>query len=761
MAQAAHSLADRVWMFVWFGLFLLIVGQILPPSHMATAVTTGATANLFLALIIAAFNRRYLRSGRFFHHSLDAFVSFDATPTLCTDDAGEITYANGAARSRFGSDFTSRSLVSILNDIKPNPAGLILRLQQRTAATGSAHDDVMTADGVMRLGVHALNGGHFIWRLDHMVETGNKSEQVVRPISLPMFIATKNGTILFMNEALRRKLGRRVFAIDRLFQDLPLKTGGVHRLTTKNGSENMRVFEYVNTAGQSEVFLVDSPNDLPAGAALRRSFDELPVALLKIAPGGDILVANRIARKLLGHPMNGTVHLGDLVKGLGRSVPDWLAEGIKGRSLHKPEIVQAVRGNDDLFLQITLSRAVEDGEQILIAVLNDATELKTLEAQFVQSQKMQAIGQLAGGVAHDFNNLLTAITGYCDLLLLRHDEEDADFGDLEQINQNANRAAALVGQLLAFSRKQNLQPETLDLRDTLGELTHLLNRLIGDHVALELDHARELSPIRADKRQFEQVVMNLVVNARDAMKSGGEIRIVTENVTFTKSYTRDHATLDPGEYVCVKVSDTGTGIAPDRLAKLFEPFYTTKNTGEGTGLGLSTAYGIVKQSGGFIFVDSVEGSGSVFSVYFPAHTGAVAAPLPALKKPVADAAAPNSAVVLLVEDEAPVRAFAARALGLSGHTVLQADCGEQALKQLVDTSVHVDVIVTDVIMPGMDGPTWVSQALKTRPDLKVIFVSGYAEESFAQEQARIPNSEFLPKPFSLNQLTARVQAQMQ
>jgi len=440
-----------------------------------------------------------------------------------------------------------------------------------------------------------------------------------------------------------------------------------------------------------------------------------------------------------------------------------------------------VRDDRELFLQITLERIVQEGEVSLVAVLHDATKLKTLEAQFVQSQKMQAIGQLAGGVAHDFNNLLTAISGHCDLLLLRHDQGDPDYGDLMQIAQNTNRAASLVGQLLAFSRKQTLRPELLDLRDILTDLTHLLNRLVGEKTSLVFSHDPGLAPIRADKRQVEQVIMNLVVNARDAMPEGGEIRIETAMHHLESELERDRAVVPPGDYVLVRVIDGGHGIPLDKLNKIFEPFFTTKRTGEGTGLGLSTAYGIMKQSGGFIFADSAVGSGTCFTLYFPARTpGEDHAALPAgaeaealLLLPPAErvgagdveippevAARPGEGVVLLVEDEAPVRAFASRALRLRGYTVLEADSAEQALETLKDETIKVDVFVTDVVMPGMDGPSWVREALRDRPDTRVVFISGYAEEALGEAQAGIPNSTFLPKPFSLTQLTDTVQAQM-
>ena len=413
-----------------------------------------------------------------------------------------------------------------------------------------------------------------------------------------------------------------------------------------------------------------------------------------------------------------------------------------------------LRGEGERFLQVTLR---PDGQGGALAVLQDATALKRLEAQVAQGQKMQAIGQLAGGIAHDFNNLLTAISGHCDLLLLRHRPGDADHGDLVQIGQNANRAAALVAQLLAFSRKQTLKPERIDLQDTLSDLTHLLARLLGEKVRLEMVHARTPVAIRADRRRLEQVVMNLAVNARDAMPGGGTVLVETRVVQLATPMERDRAVVPCGDHAVIRVSDTGIGIPPDRIGKIFEPFYTTKRAGEGTGLGLSTAYGIVKQSGGFIFVSSVPGEGAVFELWFPVCSEPVAEAPPA---PRVARTPRTDGVVLLVEDEAPVRAFAARALRLRGHAVIEAASAEEALALLEDPGLHVDVFVTDVVMPGLDGPRWVQSALDRRPEVRTVFISGYAEEALADIQARVPNSVFLPKPFSLRELTETVQAQL-
>ncbi|MEP1495362.1 ATP-binding protein, partial [Pseudophaeobacter sp.] len=566
---------------------------------------------------------------------------------------------------------------------------------------------------------------------------------------------------LFMNEAARKLVGERVKSTDRLFVTLPVSSGEVNTITTKNGPLDVLVTELNRTQGRSELFLMEVNTAELQGP--KTSFEHMPVPIIKLAPSGDILSLNKMAMGMLGVKGRENLKLAQLMEGLGRPMSDWLRDTADGLASNKSEFLRLSRPDKEVFVQVTLTRSVEEGNTIIIAVLNDATELKTLEAQFVQSQKMQAIGQLAGGVAHDFNNLLTAISGHCDLLLLRHDQGDQDFGDLIQIHENANRAASLVSQLLAFSRKQTLLPEVLDVRDTLSDLTHLLNRLVGEKVTLTLSHDPVMRPIRADKRQLEQVLMNLVVNARDAMPNGGEIRVRTEAVTLDTPLKRDRAAVPEGNWITVKVSDEGVGISPDQLQKVFEPFYTTKRTGEGTGLGLSTAYGIVKQTGGFIFVDSVPDKGTQFTLFFPVYQEGQddqveVAEVPAPK----DAPAPQhgEGVVLLVEDEAPVRAFASRALRMRGYTVLEAESAEDALRTLEDPGLTVDVFVTDVVMPGMDGPTWVREALKTRPDTRVVFVSGYAEGAFGESEPDVPNSVFLPKPFSLNQLTETVHAQL-
>jgi two-component system cell cycle sensor histidine kinase/response regulator CckA len=395
---------------------------------------------------------------------------------------------------------------------------------------------------------------------------------------------------------------------------------------------------------------------------------------------------------------------------------------------------------------------------------------------------MNAVGQLAGGVAHDFNNVLQAIIGYSDLLLASHRPTDPAFQDIMQIKQNANRAASLVRQLLAFSRRQTLRPEVLNLGDTLSDLSMLLRRLLGERVDLDFKLGRDLWLVKADVNQFEQVVVNLAVNARDAMPEGGRLSIRTANVPADEAAKLNVAGMPEADYVVVAVADTGSGIPPDVMDKIFEPFFTTKEVGKGTGLGLSTVFGIVKQSGGFIAVDSTVGQGTTFSIYMPRHipeveerqpeeakaaaeppvvsasSGAPAAGPPPARQPAADMT--GQGTILLVEDEDPVRAVNARALTARGYTVLQAASGVEALQVIEERGSPVDLVVSDVVMPEMDGPTLLRELRKRHPDLKVVFVSGYAEDAFKKNLPDGEDFNFLPKPFSLKQLVEAVKQAM-
>ena len=403
---------------------------------------------------------------------------------------------------------------------------------------------------------------------------------------------------------------------------------------------------------------------------------------------------------------------------------------------------------------ISIAGARGLGDAAVIISLKDSGEESKLKRQVAQATKMQAVGQLAGGVAHDFNNILTAIIGHCDLMLMRHTPGDSDYDDIQQIKSNSNRAAGLTRQLLAFSRQQTLRPQVLQLPDIISEVSNLLKRLLGETVRLEVKHGRDLGPIRADPGQLEQVVVNLAVNARDAMHSknpnfSGTLTIETLAVSADEAREMDNDVLPVGDYTALRISDTGTGIPPEILPKIWEPFFTTKEVGKGTGLGLSTVYGIIKQSGGYIFADNVPTGGAEFTIFFPVHTAGDAAPAKSLVKPRAEETW-GTGTILVVEDEDMVRAIAERALVRQGYTVITAENGEVAL-ELLEQIDRPDLMISDVVMPLLDGPSMARIARERYPDLPILFMSGYAEEQL-RKSINLENIAFLPKPFSVQQL---------
>lgn len=403
------------------------------------------------------------------------------------------------------------------------------------------------------------------------------------------------------------------------------------------------------------------------------------------------------------------------------------------------------------------------GEAAVLLSIRDNSEESKLKSQVAQATKMQAVGQLAGGVAHDFNNILTAIIGHCDLMLLRHAPGDSDYDDIQQVKNNSNRAAGLTRQLLAFSRQQTLRPQVLQLPDVVADVSNLLKRLLDETIELEVRHGRNLGLVRADPGQLEQVIINLGVNARDAMPNGGKISISTQAVVASDVRALKSEILPIGDYTALIFSDSGTGIPANVLGKIFEPFFTTKAVGKGTGLGLSTVYGIIKQSGGYIFADSKLGEGTTFSIYFPVHRPTAEDTARAtLNSPPVKATAKKelwgTGHILLVEDEDMVRAVAERALTRQGYTVVTASEGEEALGLLAaqaEEDEQFDMIVSDVVMPNMDGPTMARHVRKKYPDLPILFMSGYAEEQL-RKSIDLDKVNFLPKPFSVAQIAEAV-----
>ena len=510
--------------------------------------------------------------------------------------------------------------------------------------------------------------------------------------------------------------------------------------------------------------------DLSSDARFVRYFNSAPIGIAMLDGGGTIDRANPEFTRIFGRSgLRGQAFV-DLVNEDHRpTVVTALSRAKLGQVEAAPMEIGLV---DSKICQVYVSSVEatsEPGATVLVYVI-DLTEQRNLEEQFSQSQKMQAIGQLAGGVAHDFNNVLTAIIGFSDLLLANHRPTDPAFQDIMNIRQNANRAAGLVRQLLAFSRQQTMRAEVLSLSDVIADVTVMLRRILGEKTELAVINGRDLWQISADRNQFDQVIMNLVVNARDAMPEGGTVTVATSNVATDTVAALGHTVMPNADYVRVDVSDTGTGIAKENLEKIFEPFFSTKEVGKGTGLGLSMVYGIIKQSGGFIFTDSTVGKGTCFSIYFPRHVpgqdeleadaNAVSSADEAAVKPKKEkterADLTGKGSILLVEDEDAVRAFATRALEARGYTVTAAQSGVHALELVDELEAPVDLVISDVVMPEMDGPTLLKELRSRNLDFKIIFISGYAEEAFRKSLDKKEPFAFLPKPFSLKQLAQKV-----
>ncbi|MGB3723308.1 MAG: ATP-binding protein, partial [Pacificimonas sp.] len=495
-----------------------------------------------------------------------------------------------------------------------------------------------------------------------------------------------------------------------------------------------------------------APTDLPALMSV------LPIGLGLADRDGQLVFMNDAFRAAaaVGDVEDGLLYPSDLVAKEDKSaVADMVRKAAKSLDMVRDLRVRLKHRPDEPVV-LTIGRAPwQDGPAVVLSLKDNREQMK-LERQITQATKMQAVGQLAGGVAHDFNNILTAIIGYCDLMMMRHTPGDPDFDDINQVRQNANRAANLVRQLLAFSRQQTLRPQLLQVSDIVGELSHLLKRLLGERVTLKADHGRGLAPVRADPGQMEQVIVNLAVNARDAMPEGGELVIRTFHVSASEAKRLNREGMPASDYVAISVSDTGTGIPQEALPKIFEPFFTTKEVGRGTGLGLSTVYGIVKQSGGFIFADSEPGEGTTFTIYLPEQEAPAEVAVEA--KPAEDENAGfGEGTILVAEDEDMVRAVAERALSRKGYDVITAENGEAALERLKAMDSPPDLLVTDVVMPIMDGPALVAAAREKFPDLKIIFMSGYAEEQL-RSSVEIDDAGFLAKPFSVAEITEKVRA---
>jgi two-component system cell cycle sensor histidine kinase/response regulator CckA len=747
---------------------------------------------------------------------------------LVTDEQGRVFYANGAYQDLIGA--TDRADVRPIERVfvgDPDVSESIYRLLKAAREGRRAQEEVRVPGAKaetarwLRMRVRPLGAdAHMtVWSIADVTRDREGAENVFQELQHAIdyldhapagfFSVDAAGDIVYLNATLANWLEH----------DLAEVGAGSLKLTDIVAGEGAALLTTLNAApGEVKTEVVDL--DLRA-----RSGKPVPVRLFhKVAFGADgsvgasrTLVLNRarddgdpqraaevrFMRFFQHTPMaiatvdkNGRIARNNarfassfeaMLKGDERSIFTVVAE--RDRPALEAAIAKAAAGQGDIapvdaalagsserwasFFVSAVEEEDRDGEAAIVYAL-ETTAQRTLENRVYQQQKMESVGQLAGGIAHDFNNVLSAILMATDFLLNAHKPTDPSFKDIIQIKQNANRAAALVRQLLAFSRKQTLRPQVLDLNETLSDLGMLLRRLIGERVELTTALGRDLWPVKVDLSQFEQVIVNLVVNARDAMPEGGKLNVRTANVTAKDSGSYAYKGLAAADYVLVEVNDTGTGIPADIIDKIFEPFFSTKEVGKGTGLGLSTVYGIVKQTGGFIYVESKPGN-TAFRIFLPRHVAGVEEPLaqiPAADAPAiagamsaADSMAKTAAdltgqgTILLVEDEEGLRALNARGLSSRGYTVLEASNGVEAI-EVLDKHGAVDLVVSDVVMPEMDGPTLLKELRRRNPSLKVIFVSGYAEEAFQKNLPEQEQYEFLAKPFTLKQLVSKVKETM-
>ena len=769
----------------------------LVPALVAAAAASGALlfaavgepifAGLFLggvvAMLVAAFilERRSLRAGVIVaplpvpdYGLAAAILGLSRDGAALSDASGRLLSANPPYRSRFG-------------DLLPENVGrddvasdALRNLRAAAWRDGHAAADLIglrDAAAPVRVERVGARGDLLLWRFDRgepdllatLVKriTGLEGELFARSGVLAAAV-DGDGRIVAVNRTFaERALGSATAAGDgvRSFSDVvDIRDDQLRLVSEGERAPPMRLVHVPVDADKGDgaglMLLIDrvEPSE-PDSGNVQALLDLLPLGLALVDRDGRFLTMNK-AFQVAGGIAEGSspVYPGDLVNKEDKAaVADAVRRNARGPAMSRdlPIRLNAQPGEP---VALTVAGLRGLGDAAVLLLLKDNSEEAKLKRQVAQATKMQAVGQLAGGVAHDFNNILTAIMGHCDLMLMRHTPGDSDYDDIQQIKSNSNRAAGLTRQLLAFSRQQTLRPQVLQLPDVVAEVSHLLKRLLGETVQLALKHGRNLFPVRADPGQLEQVIVNLAVNARDAMaaKGGGTLTIQTYSVKADQVAELGSDILPVADYAALSITDSGTGIAPSVLGKVFEPFFTTKEVGKGTGLGLSTVYGIVKQSGGFIFADSKVGEGTCFTIYLPAHAADIKAPRARIAAKPKENELWGSGTILLVEDEHMVRTVTERALTRHGYKVLSASNGEDALELLAGDET-VDLLISDVVMPLMDGPTLVRAARQEFPDLPILFMSGYAEEQL-RKSIDIANVAFLPKPFSMLELAETVRA---
>ncbi len=767
---------------------------------------------LLLAVSALAVNPIRLRRSVF---QLRTTLEADSTPSVLSDGNGKIIYTNPAfidhvsgslnhVKEIFkpipGEESSNNPDLETFLDIRENPAPAAIMLTSGNIFSKTGQDPLW----IYRLPV--VSHVAWLWKFDSPVNQPTKTlsasgnSQAIRTFvenaPVGFYSLDQKGHFRIINQTLARWLdatpedmttrndvGIRDFIVDPPHEktkhnDLAITGDGRITLCGRQGHLlHARIFQKTTTRSEGPPLTWGMIYDVAQEAALEKAlreteqrfqklFHAAPTGIALLDLEGRIIECNMVMNHLLGQTSGNTgLRVNHFIISQDKAKFDDLIDRLVKRGETQYSFEAQLSFDDRTkkrgarFFASRMENDVGDVTGLILHGL-DTTEQKQLESQFAQSQKMQAVGQLAGGIAHDFNNLLTAMLGFCDLLLQRYQPGEQSFADVMQIKQNANRAANLVRQLLAFSRQQDIRPKILNLTDILADISHLLRRLIGETITLDILHGRDIGTILMDQGQLEQVIINLAVNARDAMPQGGTLTIRTDNIeTQTPLHNRSDI-MPAGQYVLIEVADTGVGIPPENLASIFDPFYSTKEVGSGTGLGLSTVEGIVRQSDGYVFAESTPGQGATFRVYLPHHdhhdTKAPEQENQGSNNKARTKDLTGTGTILLVEDEDAVRLFSARALRSKGYHVLEARSGNTAVELLERTQEQIDLLITDVVMPDMDGPALVNWIRHNRPHVRIICISGYAEESIRTRITQSSDITFLSKPFNLSELAGTV-----
>ncbi len=818
---------------------VIILGGDHPESYILVFLGVLATLGVFGLFALASGILRLSGGGETANPLIKGVVDDAFDGIVVTDNDGRVIYANSAYLNLIGAPDArdARPVERVfMGDADASEAIYRLLKAAREGERTQQEVRIAAAQGRparwLRMKVRPLGGGQrpgglTVWSLADVTRDRERQENVFLELQRAIdyldhapagfFSADASGNIVYLNATLANWLGQDLAQVGSgglKLADL-VSGDGAALLTTLRAAPGEMKTEVVDidlktrsgrtlpvrlfhkltfgadgSPGASLTLALNRARDDGTGqqraAEVRfmRFFHHTPMAIATIDRDGGIVRTNALFARLFQGLLGGD--------GKSRSVRaivaerDWpalegaIGQAAQGRGDIAP-VDAGLAGEAERFgrFYVTAVGEQERDQEAAIVYALEITEQRALEAKLVQQQKMESIGQLAAGLAHDFNNMLNAILLATDFLLNAHKPTDPSFQDIMEIRQSANRAASLVRHLLAFSRKQTLRPQVLDLGEVLSDLSVVLRRLIGEKIDLRVVHGRDLWPVKADLLQFEQVITNLAVNARDAMPEGGRLQLRSANVTAADcDLYHNTKGMPAADYVLIEVADTGLGIPEAIRDKVFVPFFTTKEVGKGTGLGLSTVYGIIKQTGGFVYFDTVEGKGTTFRIFLPRHVvsareAAAEAPIvieaPAIAgaldaaervRRAASADLTGEGTILLVEDEEGLRALNARGLTSRGYTVLQAGNGVEAIEVLEKSDRKIDLVVSDVVMPEMDGPTLLRELRTRNPSLKFIFVSGYAEDAFQKHLPADGQFEFLPKPFTLKQLVAKVKETM-